>query len=118
VKRLRYLKPQQGFINRLAHFRDMIVFLEGVEAYQPNEVDMQTEGLESFAASVEKLNKDAGAATSGWLGAIEECNKLIYKGPNNAYLLSKKMREYVDGAYSKKSLFYEELKKYPVRTFK
>lgn len=106
---------QQGYINRLAHFRDIIIFLKTVPAYKPNEADLTTEALETFAASVEEMNGEKNRTTGVWLNAIAERNKVMYSEPDGAYYLSVKMMEYVAGAYGKKSDFYKELLKYPVR---
>ena len=105
---------QQGFINKLGHFRDLIIFLKTVAAYKPNEADLKVEALEAIAASADGLNAEKSSAISAWLTAISDRNKKLYDEPDGAYLLSTKMMEYVAGAYGKKSDFFKELQKYPV----
>ncbi|HEY4787403.1 MAG TPA: hypothetical protein VIH57_15195, partial [Bacteroidales bacterium] len=49
---------RQGFINKLAHFRDIVAFLKTVTAYKPNETDLTVEALETFATSTDTLNSE------------------------------------------------------------
>jgi hypothetical protein len=109
---------QQGFINRLAHFRDIILFLKTVTGYNPNEAELKIEALEAFADSVEALNGEKSKAVDEWSKAIKGRNNVMYKEPDGAYHLAVKIMNYVAGSQLKDSGFYKELMKYPVRSFK
>jgi hypothetical protein len=109
---------QLGFTKKLRHFRDIILFLKTVAAYKPNETDLTVEALDTFANSVDDLNAARSSTASAWLSAISERNKKLYQEPDGAYFLSNKFMEYVAGAYGKKSDFYKELQRFPIRNHK
>lgn len=106
---------QQGFINRLAHFRDIINFLSTVTAYAPKEADLKISALEAIATSADELNLDRNKKADLLSDAIAKREKIMNTEPNGAYYISKKIMFYVGASHGKTSPFYQELKKYPVR---
>ncbi len=109
---------QQGFINLLAHFNDIVLFLRTVKAYKPNEADLTPDALAAYAQSLDTLNAERNKASAEWAKAIKARNNLMYAEPSGAYHLANSIMAYVAGANKKDSLFYKELLKYPVRSYK
>jgi hypothetical protein len=109
---------QQGFVNKLGHFKEIIQFLGTEAAYKPNEVDLKIEALEAFRVTVEAKNSARNKTADELSQARDARDKAMYAEPNGAYYLAKKMMDYVAGSSSKSSVFYKELLKYPVRNKK
>lgn len=109
---------QQGYTNRLGHFTEITFFLKTVTAYKPNEEDLKVESMEDFADSIQVLNNKRNEAADVWSTAIIERNKIMYAKETGAYVLMTKIMDYVAGSSGKKSAFYLELQKYPVRNIK
>lgn len=109
---------QQGYANKLGHFRNIVLFLKSIAAYTPNEEELKVEALEAFATKADTLNKQRNKAAGDWALAIETRNKLMYAEETGAYALSTKIMTYVAGSQLKNSAFYKELQKYPVRSIK
>ena len=108
---------QQGFINKLSKFTDIVVYLKTVTAYKPNEEELKTETLELFIEQVGKLNEAKDNASKAYTDALVERNKLMYAEPSGAYFLSKKIMKYVSSTKGKKSQLYKDLQKLPVKRF-
>jgi hypothetical protein len=74
-----YSVSQQGFVDLLGHFNDIIVYLKTVPAYKPVEEDLTIEALELVASSLKTLNDGVSSTESILTGAREERNILLYK---------------------------------------
>lgn len=109
---------QQGFVNLLAHFTDIVLFLRSITVYKPKETDLTPDAMEAFAKNLGTLNTERNEAAGEWAKAIEARNTLMYAEPTGAYHLAVKIMAYVAGAHKKDSIFYKELLKYPVRAYK
>lgn len=105
---------QQGFINRLSHFRDLINYLGTVTAYQPEEADLTIIALKELATKAEGLNENRNKQGDLLADAVENRETVMNSEPNGAYYLSKKIMLYVLGSHGRGSAFYKELVKYPV----
>ncbi|HEY4788067.1 MAG TPA: hypothetical protein VIH57_18560, partial [Bacteroidales bacterium] len=109
---------RQGFVNKLAHFRNIVTFLKTVAVYKPNETDLTTEALDTFATSTDTLNSEKSRTTDVWSGAIADRNKIMYQEPDGAYYVALAIKEYVAGTKFKNGAFYKELLKFPIRSYK
>lgn len=107
---------QQGYVNKLSHFRQLCQFLKTVPAYKPLEADLTVESLTSFANMVDKLNNERNKLSEALALAIDARNKVMYSEDSSAYALASKVKAYVAGSASKDSAIYKELMKYPVKS--
>jgi len=105
---------QQGFVNKLSRFTDIVVYLKTIPEYKPNEEELTIAAMEGFITKIGKANDDKDDAAKTCTDAIVLRNTLMTKEPTGAYYLSDKVMKYVAGAHGKKSKFYLDLQKLPV----
>lgn len=106
---------QQGYVNKLANYNTMVSFLGSEKEYQPNEEELTVETMRQIATEADQANLERNRLSGEMAKAVEVRVKLMNDEPNGAFHLSKKIHSYVLGSSNRKSAFYRELLKYPVR---
>lgn len=69
---------QQSFTQQLEHFSKLISLIASESTYNPNETELKNAQLATFKTQITTANTNAITATTPYLHAIENRNKLLY----------------------------------------
>ena len=98
---------QQSFDQKIEHFSKMILILQSVPTYAPNETNMQIASLQAKLANLQKLNTDATKSRADLKAARIDRN-IFYYTPNTGMLDTiKKSKNYLLGLYGNTSQQYK-----------
>lgn len=98
---------QQSFDKKIEHFSKMVLLLQGVPSYSPNEVVLQIATLQTQLANLIALNTTASNAVANLRAARIDRNTFFY-APNTGMLdVIKKSKAYIGGIYGKSSQQYK-----------
>ena len=98
---------QQSFDQKIEHFGKMILILQGIATYAPNEANMQIAALQAKLTNLQNLNVTATKASADLKAARIDRNTLYY-GANTGMLDTiKKSKNYIGGLYGKTSQQYK-----------
>jgi len=94
---------RQSFDQRIDNFSKIVLLLQGVAGYTPNEAELSIAGLQAFHARLLDLNTKATTADANLKAARTERNKFLYAPETGVLDLVKKSKAYVLGLYGRSS---------------
>jgi len=94
---------QQSFDLRLENFSKIILLLQGVAGYTPNEPELAIAGLQAYYARLLDLNTKATTAEANLRAARNERNTFFYAPETGVLDLIKKSKAYILGLYGRAS---------------
>jgi len=97
---------QQSFDQKLEHFAKMILLLQGVPTYIPNETESQVTTLQTKLANLHALNDTATNSTALLKSARISRNTLFY-GTDGMLDVIRKSKNYILGVFKKPSQQYK-----------
>lgn len=97
---------QQSFDQKLEHFAKMIILLQGVPTYTPNETETQISTLQTKLTNLHALNDTATNATALLKSARISRNTLFY-GTDGMLDVIRKSKNYILGVFKKSSQQYK-----------
>ncbi len=98
---------QQSFDQKIEHFEKMILILQTVPSYTPNEVNLQIISLQAKLANLKLLNKNAEQAKSDLKAALIDRNLFFYAKDTGVLDLIKKSKEYIKSVFGPQSQQYK-----------
>jgi hypothetical protein len=98
---------QQSYDRKIEHFSKMILILQGVPSYSPNEVDLQIVSLQARLANLILLNQNATDSLAKLKAARIDRNTFFYGADTGMLDLIKKSKLYILGVYGKTSQQYK-----------
>jgi hypothetical protein len=98
---------QQSFDSKIEHFSKMILILQSVSSYSPNEVDLQIPSLQARLANLILLNKNATDSLAKLRAARIDRNTFFYAADTGMLDLIRKSQQYILGVYGKASQQYK-----------
>ena len=98
---------QQSFDQKIQHFSKMVLLLQGVPSYLPNEVNLQVATLQTQLANLITLNTNASNAESNLKAARIDRNIFFYAIDTRMLDIIKKSKAYILGIYGKSSQQYK-----------
>ncbi|MBS1651355.1 MAG: hypothetical protein JSU07_05015 [Bacteroidetes bacterium] len=98
---------QQSFDQKLEHLEKMILILQTVPSYLPNEVNLQIASLQAYLITLKNLNVAAEQAKSDLKAARLDRNTFFY-APGTGFLdLVKQSKEYIKSVFGATSQQYK-----------
>jgi hypothetical protein len=98
---------QQSFDKKIEHFSKMVLLLQGVPSYTPNEAVLQVATLQTQLANLVTLNNTATNSVANLKAARIDRNTYFY-APNTGMLdVIRKSKAYIGGVYGKSSQQYK-----------
>lgn len=98
---------QQSFDQKIEHFTKMILILQNVPTYTPNETQTQVATLQTQLTTLNTLNSNATNATALLKSARINRNTLFYTANTGMLDLIKKSKNYIQGAFGQQSQQYK-----------
>ena len=98
---------QQSFDQKIEHFGKMILILQGVTTYAPNEANMQIAALQAKLTNLQNLNISATKASADLKAARIDRNTFYYVANTGMLDTIKKSKNYIGGLYGKTSQQYK-----------
>jgi hypothetical protein len=98
---------QQSFDQRIEHFEKMILILQGVPSYAPNEINLQILTLQAQLLSLKSLNALAEKAKADLKAARIDRNLFFYAVESGFLDLIKKSKNYIKGVFGQTSQQYK-----------
>lgn len=109
---------RQSFDQRMDTFSKIVILLQGVAGYTPNEPELSIAGLQAQNAQLIELNTKANTADANLKAARNERNKFLYAPETGMLDLVKKSKAYVIGLYGRSSSEYKTALTYKFSKFK
>jgi hypothetical protein len=91
---------QQSYDMRLANFNDFVSLLSGEPSYMPNEADITTAALTTFANNLKTVNDAVGSVYGDYEKALKARDISLYEPGNGLVDLTVKVKNYVSGISS------------------
>ena len=98
---------QQSFDQKIEHFTKMILILQSVPTYTPNETETQVTTLQTQLTTLNTLNSNATNATALLKSARINRNTLFYTDNTGMLDIIKKSKNYILGAFGQGSQQYK-----------
>lgn len=98
---------QQSFDQKLEHFNKMILLLQSVSSYAPNEVQFQVTTLTVKLATLNTLNDNANNAKSVLTSSRIDRNLFFYDPSTGILELIKQSKEYIKSIFGANSQQYK-----------
>lgn len=100
-------RSQQSFDQKLEHFSKMILLLQNVTDYAPNELELSIAGLQKRLADLTAINNAVSATKADLKAARIARNTFFYAADTGVLDLVKKAKGYMLGLYGKTSQQYQ-----------
>lgn len=94
---------QQSFDNKLQHFEKMLLILQGIPSYAPNETALQVANLQAQQAALHTLNDAANTSYSALRQARTDRNAFFYGADTGLLDLIKNAKAYIKSIYGASS---------------
>jgi hypothetical protein len=98
---------QRSFDNQLQHFSKMILILQSVPAYNPNETAFKVVTLQTKLASLNTLNNAANTSYANLKNARIQRNTFFYAKDTGLLDLVKQVKSYIKSVYGTSSQQYQ-----------
>jgi hypothetical protein len=98
---------QQGFDNKLSNFSKMILLLQSIPAYNPNEVAYQIAALQAQLANLTNLNNLANTSYANLTAMRISRNTFFYQKETGMLDIVKKSKAYIKSIFGANSQQYK-----------
>ena len=98
---------QMSYEYRVENFKKLIAMLSVITKYNPNETDLKIAALNTYAASLDTLNKGVNTAFAPFANARIARDKLLYAPTTGAHDLLQQVKDYIISIYGDKSPQYK-----------
>lgn len=102
---------QRSYDKLLDHFDKIILLLENVPAYTPNETELSVTGLRAYYTELKNADKSQQASQIFYKQALTNRDHQFYNEDSGLIIIAKLAKNYVKSVFGLKSLEYAELKK-------
>ncbi len=106
VETISHSTSQRSFDNQLQHFQKIILILQSVPAYNPNEVPFKVITLQAQLANLISLNNAANTSYATLKNARIQRNTFLYAKDTGVLDLVKQVKAYVKSVYGASSQQY------------
>lgn len=86
---------QQSYNQQLQHFNDLVALVSGEPLYVPNEVELQTASLTTFASDLDAANQLVITTATPYLTALTKRDKFLYEVKTGVVDVALEAKKYV-----------------------
>lgn len=109
---------QQSYDKLREHFENIIILLENVPEYVPNEIELRTETLRDYLLQLNDKEKEIIEINGPYNDALNERDRIFYETETSLKQVSDSVKSYLKSLFGIKSSEYAEAKKLVIRKIK
>lgn len=101
---------QMSYVARAGHFRNLVELAKNEPLYQSNESELKTNTLDAYVDSLEAKNAEVATKFVPLSNARAFRDGFLYRNADSIVDVALLVKAYVDAAFSKKSVLYQQIK--------